>query len=162
MNALTLKQTRLSFGLTQKETAEAVDMPIRTYIRYETDENYGNRLKRKAAIGVLNDRYAITEDKGVLTRDFIASTIKKLLEKKYKDSVDLCILFGSYAKGYATDSSDVDLLVSTTLQGAHFAMLMVEVSEALHKRVDILRLGDIKQNETFLSEILKGGVRIYG
>ena len=41
-------------------------------------------------------------------------------------------------------------------------MLMVEVSEALHKRVDILRLGDIKQNETFLSEILKGGVRIYG
>lgn len=56
-------------------------MPIRTYIRYETDENYGNRLKRKAAIGVLNDRYAITEDKGVLTQDFIASTIKKLLEK---------------------------------------------------------------------------------
>ena len=73
----------------------------------------------------------------------------------------MCYLFGSYAKGYATETSDVDLLIDTTITGLNFFGLIEEFREALHKKVDLLRLDDVKNNKELLLEIMKDGVRLY-
>lgn len=38
-----------------------------------------------------------------------AEELTKLFKEQYKNMVEFCYLFGSYAKGYATERSDVDL-----------------------------------------------------
>ena len=73
-----------------------------------------------------------------------------------------CALFGSYAKGYAGDESDVDLCVCTSLTGLAFVGLIEELRLALHKKVDLLRLSDISDNLDLLKEIMKDGIKIYG
>ena len=74
----------------------------------------------------------------------------------------MCYLFGSYAKGYATEKSDVDLLVDTDITGLDFFGLVEEFRESLHKKVDLLRLEDIRDNKEILLEILKDGIKLYG
>ena len=76
--------------------------------------------------------------------------------------VDFCYLFGSYAKGYAKEDSDVDLCVSTSLTGFGFIGLHNRLSEVLHKKVDLIRVDTLKDNIELLNEIMKDGIRIYG
>ncbi len=42
---MTLKELRKNCKLTQKEAAEVVGMPLRTYVSYETDENSVDQIK---------------------------------------------------------------------------------------------------------------------
>ena len=72
-----------------------------------------------------------------------------------------CILFGSYAKGNAGDSSDVDLLISSDVKGLKFFGMVEKLRETLHKRVDVLDLDQLKNNLELTDEILKDGIRIY-
>ena len=76
--------------------------------------------------------------------------------------VNFCYLFGSYAKGKATQKSDVDLLISANVKGLRFYGLIEEIREALHKRVDILDMNQLKNNIELTEEILKDGIKIYG
>lgn len=87
--------------------------------------------------------------------------VSEVLECKYKDTVDFCYLFGSYAKGYATEKSDVDLCVSTSLKGLDVLGLMEDIRNVLHKNVDLVRFNTLEKNLTLLSEIMKDGIRIY-
>ena len=43
-----LKQYRTELNITATEAAQATSVPFRTYLRYENDDNYGNKLKREA------------------------------------------------------------------------------------------------------------------
>ncbi len=76
--------------------------------------------------------------------------------------VDYCYLFGSYAKGKASGSSDVDLLISAKVTGLKYYELVERLREALHKKVDVLDTKQLLKNEELLNEVLKEGVRIYG
>ena len=49
-----------------------------------------------------------------------------------------CYLFGSYAKGKATEQSDVDLLISTKATGLRFYEIAERLRESLHKKVDLV------------------------
>ena len=42
---MTLKEIRKNCKLTQKEAADAVGMPLRTYVSYETDESNVDQIK---------------------------------------------------------------------------------------------------------------------
>ena len=42
---MTLKEIRKNCNLTQKEAADAVGMPLRTYVSYETDESHVDQIK---------------------------------------------------------------------------------------------------------------------
>ena len=75
--------------------------------------------------------------------------------------VNFCYLFGSYAKGKATPASYVDLLISTNIKGLKFYGLVEEIRTALHKKVDILDLNQLKDNIELTEEILKDGIKIY-
>ena len=159
---MTLLQTRTHYGLTQKEVATALNIPVRTYIRYETDDNYGDVLKLQMMMQTLQQKFEITETKGLISPEFIHKTLADLFEAKYKSQVDFCYLFGSYAKGYATETSDVDLCVSTSLTGFAFVGLNEDIRNALHKKVDLIRLNHLADNQDLLFETMKDGIEIYG
>ena len=159
---MTLSETRKKYQISQKEAASTLLIPLRTYIRYESNDTYGSGLKRKAMIEELIKRYEITEEKGVLTVEQIKQTVSDILSsKEYSGKIEFCYLFGSYSKGYATDKSDVDLCVSTELTGFDYFGLVEELRTKLHKKVDLVRLIDIKNNIELITELLKDGIRIY-
>ena len=68
---MNLKEYRISLGLTIQEAANTTGVALRTYNRYESDEGYGDSLKRLSIINLLKEKYEITEDKGILNIDFI-------------------------------------------------------------------------------------------
>ena len=159
---MNLLETRTQFGISQLEAASTLNIPVRTYIRYEKDDSYGSSLKREMMIKSLVDNYEITETKGILTIDFIKRTLTEVFDKEYTDQIEFCYLFGSYSKGYAKDSSDVDLCVSTSLTGLKFVGLSESIRVALHKRIDLIRFSNLKDNIDLINEIMKDGVKIYG
>ena len=159
---MTLLETRKQYGVSQVEVAEILGIPVRTYIRYEVDDNYGDELKRKMIISTINERYEITENKGLLTVEKIKKELSDLFVKQYKDKIEFCYLFGSYAKGYETERSDVDLCISTDLEGLDFVGLSEDIRSVLHKKVDLVRFNNLKDNLELVSEILKDGIKIYG
>ena len=76
--------------------------------------------------------------------------------------VGYCYLFGSYAKGKATEKSDVDLLVSTSVTGIRFYDLIEALREELGKKLDVLDLCQLSGNDELVNEILKDGIKVYG
>ena len=72
------------------------------------------------------------------------------------------VLFGSYAKGMATERSDVDLLVDSGLRGLSFFGLLESVVTALDVPVDMIDACQIEQNSVIDREIRRSGVKIYG
>lgn len=156
-----LKDYRTQVGITIKEASLISGVPVRTYIRYENDNSYGNVLKRKQILSILREKFDITEDNGVLSIDRIKECVEEVFSS-YKEQISFCYLFGSYAKGYASDSSDVDLCVSTSLTGLSYVGLIEELRQKLCKKIDVIRLNDLSDNFELLSEIMKDGVKIYG
>lgn len=72
------------------------------------------------------------------------------------------ILFGSYAKGSATEKSDIDLLVDSNLRGLRFFALLEDVREALgEKDVDLFDTTHINAGSPIQKEIKNTGVKIY-
>ena len=80
----------------------------------------------------------------------------------YKNDITFCYIFGSYAKGYATERSDVDICVNTTLKGLDFVGLVEELHQILKKEVDVIRFSGLKDNMELINEIMKDGIKIYG
>ena len=132
---------------------------MRTYIRYENDETKSETIKYIYAAEKLAEYNRIDETKGILSIEKIKEIISPILAE---NDIGLCILFGSYARGTATEKSDIDLLIKTKLKGLSFYGLFDQIKEALHKKIDLLRIEDLKDNSELLSEILRYGVRIYG
>ncbi len=157
---MTLKEYRNSLGITIKEASKLCNVPIRTYNRYENDDNYGSELKRKQILLSLKEQYEITEEKGILSLSKIKDIVSDVLSK-YNEEISFCYLFGSYAKGYASDLSDIDLCISTSITGISFFGLVEELRETLHKKVDLIRLCDLSRNLELINEIMKDGIMIY-
>ena len=128
---MTLKELRISLGLTQTEASTSVGVPLRTYARYESNPDESN-LKYQKIIELLLDKYEITETKGVYPLEKLKSIIIEVIEQ-YKENISFCYLFGSYAKGYAKNESDVDICINTTLTGFKFVGLVENLHQALKK-----------------------------
>ncbi|MBE6136098.1 MAG: nucleotidyltransferase domain-containing protein [Erysipelotrichaceae bacterium] len=159
---MTLLQIRNKYQISQALAASSVGVPLRTYIRYENNNDYGNSLKRESMIQKLMNKYEITEDKGMLSIETIKNELTSLFDSEYKGKIEFCYLFGSYAKGYAKDNSDVDLCVSTSLTGLRFAGLSEAIRTVLHKRIDLIRFNNLENNLELVCEIMKDGIKIYG
>ena len=100
----------------------------------------------------------IDEEHGLLTIEDITRKCSKVLEQY---DINFCYLFGSYAKGKATATSDVDLLISANVKGLKFYGLVEEIRGALRKKVDILDINQLKDNIELTEEIFKDGIKIY-
>ena len=70
-------------------------------------------------------------------------------------------LFGSYARGEATDESDVDLLVDCGAVRSAFQMggLYADLSEGLGKSLDLVTTDH--RDKAFLKDIEKDRMRLY-
>lgn len=76
--------------------------------------------------------------------------------------MEYCYLFGSYAKGKATEKSDVDLLVAMPVDGMKFFELIEVLREQLKKKIDLLDIAQLENNPALVQEILRDGIKIYG
>ena len=157
-----LKEVRKQFGISQLDAANIVGIPLRTYVRYESESDYGDKLKRQMIVNTIIDACEITETKGLLTIEQIKFKLADLFDKEYPGLIDFCILFGSYAKGYAKETSDVDLYVSCSLTGLDFVVLIERIRQTLCKKVDLIRSSELNYNIQLTNEIMKDGIKIYG
>ena len=156
---MTLKELRKQMKLTQSECAKYLGMPLRTYQNYETDEKKRSSMKYLYMVQKL-EQYGFTDEMhGILS----VQAIQEICSEVFINyDVNYCYLFGSYAKGKATESSDVDLLISTKCTGIHFFDLVETLREKLRKKVDVLNLQQLNNNDLLINEILKDGIKIYG
>lgn len=154
-----LKSCRLKKKLTQKEAAERIGVSLRSYVMYENDENRNMTPKYRFLLQELQKVDTLDETHGILSVEDIKNRCGEIFASY---QIEFCYLFGSYAKGKATEQSDVDLLVCTEVTGLPFYELTERLREALCKKVDILDLKQVVHNEALLKEVLKWGIRIYG
>lgn len=154
----TLKELRLSKNLTQAQACDILGVSLRSYKSYENDEAKAGTLKYKYMVELLEKHISIDEEHGILTLDAIKAACEKVLGEY---TVKYCILFGSYAKGTAKETSDVDLLISTDVTGLRFFGIAERLRTELHKKVDLLDLKQLKDNSALLDEILKDGIKVY-
>ena len=68
-------------------------------------------------------------------------------------------LFGSYARGDATETSDVDFRIDSSMRGIEFGALYEDMRDMLQRPVDILTTKQL--DEKFLSEIKKEEILLY-
>lgn len=93
--------------------------------------------------------YSISEIRNILLPIFNRYEINK------------AILFGSYSKNSATETSDIDLLVDSGLRGLKFVGLSEDVRSALDKEIDIFDVTHIEPNSRIDEEISTTGVLLY-
>lgn len=153
-----LRELRLEKKMTQQQVADLMGISLRSYISYENDEKKKDTLKYNYIKEKLSDINPIDEENGILEMEDIVQKCAKVFEQY---DVNFCYLFGSYAKGKATPTSDVDLLISVNVRGLKFFGLVEEIRETLHKRVDVLDINQLKDNLELTEEILRDGVKIY-
>lgn len=156
---MTLKDLRKKKGLTQAACAKYLGIPLRTYQNYETDASKIDSMKYAFMLQKLEVYGFVDETHGILTKEQIKDTCIAVFEKY---EIEYCYLFGSYAKGKATENSDVDLLIATPISGMKFYDLVEALREALHKKVDVLNREQLIDNPELMHEILKDGIKIYG
>ena len=150
-----LKELRKQMGLTQPEAAVILNIPFRTYCRYEDVKQRENTFKYNQMVALLN-KYA---EEMVLKLETIKTTVTSVLSRY---DVNTCYLFGSYAKGKATGASDIDLMIVSNVEGIELYKIIDELENRFKKKVDLIRLETAIQNVKLINEILKDGVKIYG
>ncbi len=155
---MTIKELRKEKGLTQRQASELTGVPLRTYKLYENDPDKIGNIKYSYIQESLAQYGFTDETHGILSPDEIRQKCTAVFGNY---PVDFCILFGSYARGDASETSDVDLLVSTKISGLQFFGMIEELREALRKKVDALDIRQLDNNPELLSAILKEGVRLY-
>lgn len=73
------------------------------------------------------------------------------------------ILFGSYAKGNATDKSDIDIVIDSKgeLLNMAFYGVLEDITAQLNKRVDLFEMSELRRNTAICSVIEREGIVLY-
>ena len=153
-----LRQKRRELGLTQIQAASICGVSRRTYQTYEetdiTNSTFDDLYKKLNDLGVLDGSNFVSNPR------HIKHVCNQLFREKYPE-VKSAYLFGSYAKGTATGKSDIDILVVCPPMGMRFYGIATELEELLHKKVDLHTHRQLVNNQKFLEEFLKEGIKIY-
>ena len=97
-----------------------------------------------------------------MERTYSYDEIRAALTPVFKQyGVRSATLFGSYAKGNATEKSDVDILVDSGLHGLSFFGLLEGVVTALRVPVDLIDVSQIEKGSLIEQEIHRSGVRLF-
>lgn len=96
---------------------------------------------------------------------------QRILPVARKYRLKAVYLFGSYARGTATESSDIDLLIDTS--GTNIKSLLslsavyCDLEDALHKNIDLITVSSLEQRPQmendvrFRDAVLKERVNLY-
>ena len=99
-----------------------------------------------------------------MERVYSLEEIKEMLYPIFiQNAVYKATLFGSYAKGLATDKSDIDIVIDSKgeLLNINFYGLLEEIIEKLKKKVDLFEVSEIKKESSIYEEIEREGVLLY-
>ena len=89
-------------------------------------------------------------------------TIRATLTPVFRaHDVNRAVLFGSVAKGTATNKSDLDLLVDSDLRGLRFVGLIEDIRTAAGMPVGVFAPSHIERGSLIDREIRATGVTIY-
>lgn len=95
----------------------------------------------------------------VYTIEELKSIIIPILQRF---DVTKAILFGSYAKGTATEQSDVDLLIRTERRGFDFGAILADLFAVLgYGNVDLYAEYELIEGSDLMADIRKTGVLFY-
>jgi len=96
----------------------------------------------------------------MLSIEEIKSYVIPVVEKY---PVDKVILFGSYARGDASDTSDVDLVVESggKMRNSRIFTLGGDLLVVLPVRVDVYDILEIKESSPLYNGIREDGITIY-
>lgn len=77
--------------------------------------------------------------------------------------IERAILFGSYAKGNPTGSSDIDIVIDSKgkIRGIDFFGILEEVVESFDVPVDLIEASQIIEGSRVQHEINETGIMIY-
>ena len=154
-----LKEKRKELGLTQIQAALSCGVSRRTYQSYEENENrnstYDELYQKLSELGLLDGSNFVANVR------HIKRVCNEVLSKDYPE-VQAAYLFGSYARGEATGKSDIDLLIVCPPMGMKFYKIAADLKEQLHKNIDLHTHRQLVNNEQFLENVLKDGIKIYG
>ena len=154
-----LKQKRIELGITQIQAANACGVSRRTYQTYEETHNlndtYNELLNKLDEMGILDGSNYISSVK------CIKRVFRELFKERYPE-VECAYLFGSYARGEATGTSDIDILVVCPPMGMKFYGIATELEEMLNKKIDLHTHRQLLKSEKLLEDVLKEGIKIYG
>lgn len=93
---------------------------------------------------------------------FTTEELKRIIIPKAKEyGIKSVSLFGSYARGEATDESDVDILIDRGKLGGllKYFSFVNELEDSLGCHVDVVTSG--MEDKIFLDNIMKEGVLLY-
>ena len=153
-----LKTLRRTLGMTQEEVARLSGISLRSYKSYENEPQKRGTPIYRFILELLQKKAFVDEEHGILTLDLIRDRCREVFSQY---DVEYCFLFGSYSRAEAKETSDVDLLVSTSVTGMDFYGMSERLRLALHKRVDLLGFEQLSGNPELLHDILKEGIKIY-
>ena len=112
---------------------------------------------RSKLISHIVTEFLIDRETGQLTITQIKELVTPILRRH---GVARAVLFGSYARGEQTDQSDVDIAIDEgEVRGLAFFKLQNELTEALHKQVDLQSLNG--GNSKFLNNVRKDAIELY-
>jgi len=96
----------------------------------------------------------------MLTVNEITTKLTPIFEQ---NGVTRAILFGSYAKGVATEDSDVDIVIETEqyVRGLKVYFILGRIIDALGVSVDLIPRKSIKPNSRVETEVNNTGRVIY-
>lgn len=154
---MNIKDLRNELNMSQEELANLIGVSSRTIRRYENGQI--DKYKEEYIINTLKEMLKLDEEHGILIYDDIVKTVNGVVNKY---NVEYVYLFGSYAKNTARPDSDVDLLINTKEKGLSYFGLIEELRNSLKKKVDLINVTELGDNNELLLEILKDGVKIYG
>lgn len=77
--------------------------------------------------------------------------------------IDKAILFGSYARGNPTDSSDIDLVIDSNgkIRGIDFFSVLEDIAKIFDVPVDLIEASQIIEGSRVQNEINETGIIIY-
>jgi predicted nucleotidyltransferase len=158
-----IKQARLNAGLTQASASEYLGISKRTIGSWED----GSRTPSTGVLLAIAEkilaypkkREAVYSTKeGIYSLSEIISIVRRVVQT---EDVSRVVLFGSYAKGLAKATSDVDLYVETPLIGFAFFGLAEKLKNALKKEVDAIGSKEVIPDGKVDREIKNTGIVIY-
>jgi predicted nucleotidyltransferase/DNA-binding XRE family transcriptional regulator len=157
-----IRELRSQKKLTQKQAADLVGISLRAYQNHEYGIASPNSYLDKIIREKLSAYEPYTEEKGVYPVKELTEIISGVAKSHPEGQIAFLYLFGSYAKGKANEKSDVDLLFDGSLKGLDLIGFEGELADALHKKVDLIKIDSILKKPDFLSEIISTGIKIYG
>ena len=153
-----LRQRRKELGLTQIQAANACGVSRRTYQTYEETSLMNSTCER---ILKIFDGMTTFDASFVV---YSINQIKRACKEVFSNypEVECAYLFGSYARGEATQESDIDIVVVCPAIGMRFFGISALLEEKLKKTIDLHTHRQLIGDETFMAEVLKEGIKIYG